>query len=100
MLQLPTADGASPVQTQLSLVFDKTISTFTALSIEHKDRRIMILTDKKRSTELSLVLAKLPAYITRLDDILAGNPSLEGDVRFLESSDKIVVGIYPFPLVP
>jgi hypothetical protein len=100
IFQFPAVNGSGTIQINTSLVLDKTISTFTSLSIRYRDRTISVLTDKKKSTELSSILSEMPIYTARLDAILAGNPSLDGEVRFLESSDKIVVGIYPFPLVP
>jgi hypothetical protein len=100
VFQFPASGGSGTTQISMNLLFDKTVSSFSNLSIRYQDREISVLTDKKKSTEISSILAKMPVYTARLDAILAGNPSLDGDVRFLESTDKIVVGIYPFPLVP
>lgn len=98
--QFPDGTGSGKVSVQVTLVFDKTISNFSSLSLRYRDKPIMVMTDKKSSAELTALLREIPTYIARLDAILAGNPSLDGEVRFLESTDKIAVGIYPFPLVP
>jgi hypothetical protein len=97
---VPSTGSAGTIGVQLDILFDKSISSFSSLSLVYKWHNIALLTDKKTVTDLRLILKKIPEYVQRLDEILAGNPSLDGDIRFLETSEKIVVGIYPFPLVP
>jgi hypothetical protein len=100
LLSLSAASGSGTTDIEVTLVFDKTVSDFSNMSLRYQGRDIAIMTDKRKTTELTTLLSKLPLYVERLNSILAGNPSLEGEVRFLENSDKLVIGIYPFPLLP
>lgn len=85
---------------RVSLVFDETIEKFSNLTIQYNDNNIILLTDKRKSVDLQALLSAIPGYISRYNDIMAGNPSLTWDIKFLENTQKIVIGMYPFPLVP
>ena len=100
LLDLPSPSGSGMIQLEVSVVFDKTVSNFSNMSIRYRGRDIAVMTDKRKTTELTTLITSLSSYALRLDTILSGNPSLEGEVRFLENSDKLVIGIYPFPLLP
>jgi hypothetical protein len=42
----------------------------------------------------------ISTYIPRLDEILAQNSWVRWDIRFIESSNTIQIGVSTFPLVP
>lgn len=83
-----------------SLDLNANITRFSNLSITYSGKTIIVMTDKTDTTWLLKILWQLPRYIARLDSILESTPTLGGDIRFLENTEKIIIGVYPFSLVP
>jgi hypothetical protein len=100
MFQFPHPSSWKTVDIELSVVFNKDISLFSNLTIEYQGKTIVVMTDKTDRTWLLNILTDIRTYIARLDTIVQSNPALTGDIRFLENTKKIVIGVYPFPLVP
>lgn len=89
-----------PVEIQVSLFFNMDATAFGQVVVEYKGKSIQVVTEKTKSSELSGLLWLIPTYISRYDALMAGNPWLEGSIRFFETNSKIIIGIYTFPLRP
>ena len=100
MFTFPDPVTKEDIDIALTVVFDSKVEKFSNLSVRYKWKIITVSTDKSKSEDLLVLLWKLPEYISRLNTITSGNPSLQWDIRFLENSSKITIGVYPFPLVP
>lgn len=92
--------SVDPLIVGLTTVLSLDLKTFSSPVLTYKDKTIYLLTDKKDVNEIQNVLALMPSYIARLDTILSGNPGLVGGIRFLDTTKKIAIGTYIFPLVP
>lgn len=91
---------AAPITFTFSIVFSSDATTFSNPVVTSSGRVAYLLTDKKNIEDLQWVMAIIPQYIVRLDTILAWNPGLVWGVRFLDTTKKIAIGTYLFPLVP
>lgn len=88
------------LQVRLSLDIPQDMATFHNVMVNYKGMTIPMAFSEEGLEYLPNVLSTIPVYISRYNDIMKTNPSLEGEVRFLDTTKKIMIGIYPFPLVP
>lgn len=77
VFQFPDPKTGKTSEIAMNVILDKNIEKFSNLSIDYTGKNIQIATDKTTATELILILQKLPEYISRLNFIYSGNPSLK-----------------------
>lgn len=98
--QFTDKKSGEKLEIAVSLEFDNNVSKFGNIRIQYRGNSILFWTDKKQVSELGPILASLPVYISRYNQIMKANPSLSGEIRFIEGTKKIIIGIYPFDLTP
>lgn len=96
---LITDENSATGVVSISMVINPDLTSFSNPVLNYNWRTIYMLTDKKNIEDIDWVISIIPQYIKRLDVILAWNPLVWG-IRFLDTTKKIAIGTYIFPLVP
>lgn len=99
-INVPNIKTGTTREVTISVNFNSDISIFSNLSFDYNWQNISFVTSSNTADDLRAILIKVSLYIDRYDDILSGNPSLTWAIRFLDTTQKIAIWNYLFPLVP
>lgn len=85
----------------LDVVVDKTTFQMGNITVIYGGKSIPFLTPQSVPiSSIEGILSAIPLYIARMDTLLAWNSAISGDVSFIDTTKKIIIGKYIFPLVP